>query len=215
MLIDKIKGAIFDLDGTLINSMKVWDNVAYDYLKSKGILPSNQLGDILRSMSMQQGADYVRENYPISESSQEIIAGINQFIAGKYEEELALKEGAVELIEALASRKVAMCVATATDYYLAEACLKRVGIYKYLKGIYTCSDLQSGKDEPKIFEHARKQLGTDIESTYVFEDSFYAVKTAKEAGFKVVAVYDEASEKELDQIKEKADIYVLSLKELL
>lgn len=215
MMLNNIKGAIFDMDGTLIDSMGVWDNVAYNYIRTKGIQPSKNLGNILRSMSMQQGADYVRENYLIQESSQEIIIGINRFIASKYEEELPLKDGVVELIEKLASMNVVMCIATATDYHLAEACLKRFGIQRYFKEIYTCSDLQAGKDEPKVFEYARKQLGTCKENTYVFEDSFYAIKTAKEAGFKVVAVYDEASKKETNLIKEKADIYVLSMKELL
>lgn len=209
-----IKGAIFDLDGTLIDSMGVWDNIAYEYLKTKGVFPQDNLGDILKSMSMQQGADFLIKQYSMKESSKEIIVGINKLIAGKYEEELPVKEGVIEFIEKLASMEVAMCVATASDYHLAEACLTRHGIRKYLTGIYTCGELQSGKDEPKLFELAMEKLGTSKENTYVFEDSLYAIETAKKAGFKVVAVYDKASDKDTDNIKEKADIYVATMKEL-
>jgi HAD superfamily hydrolase (TIGR01509 family) len=209
-----IKGAIFDLDGTLIDSMGVWENVASDYLKKKGVVPQKNLGDILKSMSLQQGADFVKKQYSLEESSREIITGINKQIADKYEEELPLKEGVIELIEKLASMEVAMCVATASDYHLAEACLTRLGITKYLTGIYTCGELESGKDEPILFEHAMEQLGTTKENTYVFEDSLYAIETAKNAGFKVVAVYDKASDKDMNIIKEKTDIYVTTMKEL-
>jgi thiamine-phosphate pyrophosphorylase len=214
MILDNIKGAIFDLDGTLIDSMGVWDNIAYEYLKTKGISPEKNLGDILKSMSMQQGADYVKDTYLIKETSKEIIAGINKLIARKYEEELPVKEGAIELIEELKMLDVKMCVATATDYYLANSCLKRLGIRKFIKDIYTCNDFQGGKDEPEIFEYALKQLGTNKEETYVFEDSLHAIKTAKRAGFKVVAVYDEVFTQESIDIKKVADIYIDNMREL-
>lgn len=214
MILDNIKGAIFDLDGTIIDSMGVWDNIAFEYLKTKGIMPEDNLGNILKSMSMQQGADYVREKYPIKETSKEIIVGINTLITGKYKEELPIKEGVMELIEEFAAMNVAMCVATATDYYLAEVCLKRLGIRQFMQEIYTCSNLNTGKNEPHIYEHALKQLGTTKKDTYIFEDSLSAIRTAKEAGFKVVAVYDEAFEQELPDIKELADIYITNMSQL-
>lgn len=214
MKLNNIKGAIFDLDGTIIDSMGVWDNIAFAYLKTKGVKPQKNLGDILRSMSMQQGAEYVKENYGLEESTKEIITGINTMIIGKYEEELPIKDGVIQLIKKLADMEVVMCVATATDYHLAEVCLKRIGLLEYMKGIYTCSDLGLGKDDPKIFEYAMEKLGTSKANTYIFEDSLYAIQTAKVAGFKVVAVYDKASDKENKQIRENADIYVSTMEEL-
>ncbi|MFA9378511.1 MAG: HAD family hydrolase [Lachnotalea sp.] len=210
-----IKGAIFDMDGTLIDSMGIWDNVACDFLKTEGIVARSDLGEVLKSMSMQQGADYVIKEYSLNASTQEIITGVNALIASKYEQELLAKEGVIELVESLETLGVRMCVATASDYHLAEKCLERIGIKRYLEGIYTCGDIQAGKDNPKLFEHAMEKLGTTKEDTYIFEDSLYAIETAKKTGFKVVAVYDESSKKDWDKIKEMADICVTTMNELL
>ncbi len=214
MRLNNIKGAIFDLDGTIIDSMRVWDTIPSAYLRSKGIVPQENLGNILRSMNMKQGAEYVKENYRLVETSEEIIAGINEMVASKYREEIPMKDGVFQLIEKLDTMGVVMCVATVTDYHLAERCLKRIGILKYLKGVYTCGNLGLGKENPKIFEYAMEKLGTSKADTYIFEDSLYAIQTAKEAGFKVVAVYDKASDQENKQIREKADIYVTTMEEL-
>jgi HAD superfamily hydrolase (TIGR01509 family) len=213
-LID-MKGAIFDMDGTLIDSMSMWDNLASDYLIKKGITPEENLGIILKNMSMHQGAEYVIKKYQVTESTDEIILGINALIADKYEKELPAKEGVIELIEAFAAKKVNMCVATASDYHLADLCLTRIGIKKYFQEIYTCGNIGVGKDDPIFFEHVLEKLGTPRENTYVFEDSLYALETAKAAGFKVAAVYDEASRNETKALKEKADIYIATMKELL
>ncbi|RDY31307.1 HAD family hydrolase [Lachnotalea glycerini] len=212
--IKDIQGAIFDMDGTLIDSMEMWDNIASQYLLSKGIMPEDNLGHILKNMSMQQGCDYVIETYSMTETSQEIVAGINTMIVEKYKTELPAKKGALELIEALAKENVAMCVATASDYHLADMCLTRIGIRKYLKGIYTCGEIKTGKDKPELFEYALERLGTQKECTYVFEDSLYAAVTAKQAGFRVVGVYDKISKHESEILKETVDIYITTLDEL-
>lgn len=212
--LENIRGAIFDMDGTLIDSMKMWENIASEYLIQQGIVPEENLGKVLKNMSLQQGTEYVIEKYSLTKSVTDVIEGINTLVLIKYEKELQAKEGVIELIQRLDKKKVAMCVATASDYSLAKLCLERIGILPYLKGIYTCGDIGAGKEDPMLFEHALDKLGTNKENTYVFEDSLYALNTAKKAGFKVIAVYDEFSGKDEKALKEQADIYVKIMSEL-
>ncbi|WP_236354851.1 HAD family hydrolase [Konateibacter massiliensis] len=210
-----VQGIIFDMDGTLIDSMPMWENIASEYLKIKGFTPEENLGAILKKMSLRQGTEYVIDTYCIKETTEKIIEGINKLVIEKYEKELPAKEGVVELIRRLAEKKVAMCVATASDYEVAKLCLERIGVFNYLKGVYTCDHIGAGKDEPAIFEHALRELGTQKENTYVFEDSLHALETAKNAGFKVVGVYDEASGDEEERIRQRSDFYITTMAELL
>lgn len=211
----QVEGVIFDMDGTLIDSMSMWENIASDYLTKKGYQPKSNLGSVLKSMSLLQGTEYVIKTYSMKESMKEILDGINELAIEKYEKELEPKEGAVELVQSLAKRGVVMCVATASDSKLARLCLERIGVLKLLKGVYTCGEIGVGKDSPKLFEYALEQLGTKKEATYIFEDSLYAVETAKKAGFPVVAIYDEASKEDEIRIKEKANVYINSMTQLL
>ncbi|MBA4686145.1 MAG: HAD family phosphatase [Candidatus Galacturonibacter soehngenii] len=213
--LNHVEGVIFDMDGTLIDSMSMWENIASDYLKKNGYQPEANLGSLLKTMSLLQGTEYVIKTYSMKETVKEILDGINELAIEKYEKELKPKEGAVELVQSLAKRGINMCVATASDSRLAKLCLERIGILNLLKGVYTCGEIGVGKDSPILFEYALEQLGTTKETTYVFEDSLYAVETAKKAGFPVVAIYDEASKEDEIILREKADIYINSMKELL
>lgn len=212
--LNHVEGVIFDMDGTLIDSMPMWENIASDYLKKKGYYPETNLGSVLKTMSLLQGTEYVIKTYSMKETVKEILDGINELAIEKYEKELKPKEGAVELVQSLAKRGINMCVATASDSRLAKLCLERIGILNLLKGVYTCGEIGVGKDSPKLFEYALEQLGTTKETTYVFEDSLYAVETAKKAGFPVVAIYDEASKEDEIILREKADIYINSMMQL-
>lgn len=205
-----ITGAIFDMDGTLLDSMPMWDNVGQNYLRSLGLEPREDLREILRPLSLRQAAEYMRKAYSLALTSNQIMEGIDRSIEQRYFTDLSLKPGVKELLEELRQRGVPMCIATATDRYLVEAALRRVGILDYFEFVLTCSEAGSGKDRPDIYEMALHRLGTDKATTYVFEDALYAVETAKQAGFPVVGVYDESASKAVERIRSLCDCFVLS-----
>ena len=209
----KIKGAIFDLDGTLLDSMFIWDTIGEDYLIHRGITPEYGLNEKFKTMSIVQAATYYQSNYGLTESVEEIISGVNGMIDHFYANVVTLKSGVLSYLHRLKADGVKMCIATATDRYMAEAALKRNGIFEFFSGILTCTEVGFGKDNPMIFEKALKVLGTDKNETLIFEDALHAIETAKKSGFKVVGVFDQYSIKEQEKIKEISDYYINSFEE--
>ena len=206
-----IKGAIFDLDGTLLDSMQIWDNIAANYLISRGATPRPGLRDELRALGGHQIPVYFQSNYGIIESEERIYSAINELLEDFYFNKAPLKEGAAELLDKLLGQNVKMCVATATDRYLVEPALERCGIFEYFERIFTCGEERTSKSSPEIYLRAAKFLGTKIIDTLVFEDALYAMKSAKKAGFPVAAVYDLSAGDQQEEIRKLCDYYCNSL----
>lgn len=186
----KFSGAIFDVDGTLLDSMSVWASIGENYLRSIGVTPKEDINETIRSMSFTQSARHFQTEYHVPLTQQQIADGINHIVEQYYWEEAPVKPGVPEFLELLQEKGVKMCVATATDRYLVEAALKRVGIRDFFGEIFTCTSVGHGKDEPVIFEEAGRFLAVPQKETIVFEDALHAAKTAKRAGFTVAAIYD-------------------------
>ena len=210
----KRKGVIFDADGTLLDSMSVWDTLGEKYLRKKGIVPEKNIRETIKNMSLPQAAVYFQTAYGITDAEDKIIEDINGIAASFYINEVKLKEGVKTVMDKLKQKNVKMCVATATDKGLIEKALERNGIRDYFEAVLTCTDVGAGKDEPVIFRKAGQLLGTAKEDTIVIEDALYAVKTAKEDGFLVAAVYDPSAEKEEPEIREISDFYFRSFNEM-
>ncbi len=210
----KMEGAIFDLDGTLLDSMFIWDTIGGDYLRRRGIEPGTDIDEVFKAMSLQTAAAYYKREYGVADSVEEIVAGVNRMVESLYRESVPPKPGAADFLAELYRRNIPLCVATATDRYLAEAALSRCGLLKFFKGIVTCAEVCSDKNSPEIFEAALKILGTPKDSTVVFEDAVHAVRTAKKAGFPVVAVYDPSFSFFETAIRKLADVYIKSFAEM-
>lgn len=203
-----IAGAIFDVDGTLLDSMSVWDTIGEDYLRSIGYISRENLNETFQAMSLQQAARYYQTEYGVTLSVEEIMDGVNGLLERFYREQARLKPGAGEFVRELSRRGVKLCVATATERPLVEAALARCGVLGYFEEILTCTNLGHGKDEPLIYREALKRLGGERPSTVVFEDALHAARTAKADGFPVAAVYD-SHEKRQEELKALADIYLM------
>ena len=205
------KGAIFDVDGTLLDSMPIWESVAEDYLKSKGITPRPGLNEALLEIGGHESSGYFQAEYGIRDSAEEIQAAILGLLEDFYFHTASLKEGVIETLESLRAEGVRMCVATATDRSLVKPALERCGILDYFGRIFTCGEEETSKNRPDIYIRAAGFLGTEIADTLVFEDAPYAIKSAKGAGFPVVAVYDFSAVNRQNEIKSLADYYFESL----
>ncbi|MDO4664129.1 MAG: HAD family phosphatase [Erysipelotrichaceae bacterium] len=202
-----IKGAIFDLDGTLFDSMSIWESAGTDYLASLGYVAEKDLSKKLKTMSLMQSAAYLKENYNLPLSISEIIDGVNKTVEDYYFYHAMPKDHVISLLSDLQSKGIKMCVATAIDSEQAKVSLKRCDMLDYFDEIFTCNEIGHGKDEPYIFEAACKAMGTNKNETAVFEDAYHSAKTAKDAGFYVVGVYDRY-EKRMPELKELADVYL-------
>ncbi|MGN0140818.1 MAG: HAD family hydrolase [Roseburia sp.] len=205
-----IRGAIFDMDGTLLDSMPIWEHASERYLQNQGIEVRENLAEILFSMSMRQGAAYVKRNYKLPEDIETIVAGVNAIVFDFYQNEAAPKPGVREFLDLLRGEGVKMVVATSTDRPMVEAALRQNRLTDYFERIFTCTEVGAGKVKPDIFIRAQQCLGTAREETWVFEDALYAIETAGSVGFPTVGIYDYASRKQQKQIGEKADIYIES-----
>ena len=202
-----IEGAIFDLDGTLLDSMHIWNNMGENYLRSIGYEPRENLNETFLTMSLKEAAEYYISRYGVGLSVGEIMAGVNEMTSRYYRNEATAKPGVPELLERLKERGVKMCVATATDRPYVEAALDRCGLSGYFSGIFTCTEVGYGKNVPVIFRKALEFLGTEKEKTVIFEDALYAIKTAKRDGFKVAAIWDR-HQKHPDVAAELADVSI-------
>ena len=201
-----LKGAIFDFDGTLFDSMFIWNTAGETYLRSIGIEPREDLRKVLKTMSLLQSATYIREKYAVELTLEEIMNGINRTVENFYFHTVQPKEGVATFLEQMKKQGVKICLATATDRYQVEAALKRCCMEHFFSEIFTCTDVGHGKDEPVIFRKAMDYLGTTRANTVVFEDAYHAAKTAKADGFVTVAVYDSHEEKQ-KELQALSDFY--------
>lgn len=210
-----MKAAIFDLDGTILDSMDIWYDAASRYLRSIGTEPEEDLGSIIFTMTVEEAAAYAREHYGLCQTEQEITEGVLNILRNFYYEEVQPKEGAPAFLRMLCDQGVSMAAATAGNRELAEAALRRLGLWNYFRGLLTCTEVGHGKHEPHIFLEALDLLGTNPEETCVFEDALYALKTAKGIGCRTVGVKDEGSLKDQEQIRAVSDSYIESWEEAL
>ena len=203
-----LKGAIFDFDGTLVDSMFIWDTIGEDYLRSLGKEPHEDLKETFMILTLEEAAEYYRTRYGVTLSVKEIVDGVNAMVEEIYKTRVTLKRDVADYLRLLKENGTRMCIATVTDRYLVEETLDRLGILQYFSEIFTCAEVGYGKDKPIIYRKALEHLGTTKNEAYVFEDSLFALKTAKADGFTTVGVYDRHENRQ-DNLKNLADYYIV------
>lgn len=200
-----IRGAVFDIDGTLLDSMPIWREVGNRYLKQNGIPEQEGLSDILFPMSLEEGAEYLRFHFIPEKNAEEIKNDVLRIVESFYREEVPLKKGVKEFLHKLREHGVRMILATTGDENLAMAALQRLEVSGYFENILTCTGLHTTKRESLIYEKAMEMLQCTPSETCVFEDVLHAIISAKNSGAKVAAVADAESQNDWDKICRMSD----------
>lgn len=179
--------SIFDVDGTILDSMEVWNTLASQYVQSLGKVPEKNLDEIVSDMSLEQSATYLKNHYKINKQEERIISEILNFISDFYEYEVNLMPGFKEFISHYDSINV---IGTSCDEELVKIALNRLGVLTYFEDIITCSKVNKSKDDSDFYLACAQALKQRPEDIVVFEDADYCIDVARKIGFKVIKIKD-------------------------
>lgn len=189
-----ITGAIFDMDGTLIDSLMSWDmlweRMGEHYFGDRHFRPDEKTEKALRTLPMKEGAKLLHQNCGVGESGEEAERFCDSFFTQFYIHDVQIKAGVIDYLEYLLQNDVRMCIASAGSRHLLNIAVEKFGLGKYFASIFSCAEIGRGKECPDVYIMAHEFLGTPKESTWVFEDSVVALETATRAGYKTVGIYD-------------------------
>ncbi|MBE6634932.1 MAG: HAD family phosphatase [Ruminococcaceae bacterium] len=206
-----IKYAIFDMDGTLADSLGFWEafwpELGKQYMNNPSFRADAEVDRAVRTVTMNASAVMIQKAYLNDVSPEEIYSFCNKMIDYYYNNKVDMKTGVPEFLEYMRSRGVKMCIASATEPRFLHALLKKCALAEYFEDVVSCTDVGAGKEKPDVFLEALRRLGGNIEDACVFEDSFVALETAKKAGFKTVGIYDKNNYGQ-DRLKAAADVYM-------
>lgn len=187
------KLAIFDMDGTLVDSLIFWDwfwkKCGKEFLNDENFRPATEDDKAARTMLFVDSMSMIHNKYSISDSPRELYEYGNKAVAEFYSKVL-LKKGVLEYLEYLKSKNIRMCVASATESEFIKSVLKQCGIENYFEAVFSCADIGKGKDQPDIYLKALEYFGIEPNDACVFEDSLLAIETATKIGVKTVGIYD-------------------------
>lgn len=207
-----MSGFIFDMDGTLIDSMGVWQDFGSQYAKLRGLPDGGDWQKPLKTMSLELGAKYVKEHFGLQESTGEILQQWASIISQLYRERAVPKPGALEFLQA--RRGKPQVVLTANGRPILEGVVQGMGFAPWLDHTYTAAEMEMEKDDPAIYRKTAHLMGLQPEDCVVFEDTLHAIVAAKQAGCRVVAVADHAYPEDAANIRAAADVYITDFAQL-
>ena len=209
----KITGAIFDFDGTLFDSMHIWKGIRYKFFDLIGLKLTPEDAEAFRGLYLRESLILAKERFNLEESYEELFNRFFEYIKSRYIVEAKPKNDIIEFLEKLKAKGVKMGIATATGESALEAVLEKYGMLHYFSEIYSTYTVGAAKTEPKVYDVVLEKLGTDKETTWIFEDALYAATTAKKYGYNVVGIFDKSEENQ-KQLEQLADYYIHNYSEL-
>ncbi len=206
-----MKLAIFDLDGTLVDSLMLWDvfwrEFGKRFLNGQAFEPTAEDRNRVKTRTLRGAMELIHDNYGVGKDVDELLETVQDIILTFYEKEVELKPGVMEFVEYCYQKQIPMCLASATERRVIELGLKHCQIDRYLPKIFSCVEVGKGKEEPDVFLAACEYYGVKANEAWVFEDSLVALKTAKKAGFQTVGVFDKHHDN-WAQVKEVSKVFI-------
>ncbi len=207
----KLKGAIFDMDGTLVDSLMFWSHFwnrfGQEYMGVDNFQPDATVDKTIRTMVFADAAEYIKSFYNLSCTTEEFFQYATSGLADFYKQVAVAKPGASTLLEHLKGQNIKLCLASATEMKYVKLALDCCGLTNYFDLVLSCADIGVGKDQPDIYLSALRSMGLSKEDVCVFEDSYVALETAKKIGLHTVGIFDKYNF-EQERLKKASDIYL-------
>lgn len=214
-MLEGIKGCFFDMDGTIIDSMWMWNDIDVEFLGQRGIDLPDDLQKRIEGKSFYETAVFFKEEFNLTESLLEIQNIWNDMAMHKYRDQVPLKNNVREFLSYLRAHGIAMGIATSNSRELAMCCLNSLAIADYFDTIVTGCDVTAGKPSPDIYLKCAADCGVNPSECLVFEDIVSGINAGHNAGMKVCAVYDDYSRDADDEKKHLADYYINDFGDIL
>lgn len=214
-MLKDIDAVIFDLDGTLVDSMWMWKTIDIEYLNKYGLEFPKDLQSSIEGMSFTETAIFFKDKFNLKDSLDQIKSDWNKMAWDKYLYEVPLKEGVLEFLEYLKANNIPAGIATSNSRELVDLIIEKHNIGKYFASIRTSCEVNKGKPSPDIYLLVAMDLMVEPRKCLVFEDVIHGIMAGKNANMKVCSVYDEFSENVEQQKIRLSDYYIRSMKEIL
>ncbi|MGG7060078.1 HAD family hydrolase [Clostridium nigeriense] len=212
---NNFKAVIFDLDGTLIDSMEIWSKIDEEYLGSFGYEVPKNLQEDITHLTLTETANYFKNRFKIQDDTKEIISTWNTMALHHYSNDIKLKDGVLPFLKSLKDKGLKIALATSNSVPLLEAVLKNNNIYHYFDAITTTEEVNKSKANPDIYLLSAAKLNVNPKECLIFEDIVQAIKGAKLSGATVYAIYDKSSAHQKEELEKLSDKYIFSFNELL
>lgn len=215
-MINTFDAAIFDMDGTILDSLGIWEKIDYDFLeKRRGIRVPADYVHAIAAMSYTEIAEYTKKRFGLKETPAELMREWTQMATYEYANNIRLKPYAKEYIEYLKAhnKKIVLCTSSPIHFY--EPALKNNGIYDLFDAFTSTCEAGEGKNSPRVYLLAAQKAETEKQRCIVFEDIVPAAQCAKNAGMTVCGVYDERNSGYEEKLREICDYYIGGFGELL
>ena len=209
------KVALFDFDGTLVDSMPIWGEKMFRLLRMQGITPPDGLLRTITPLGDAGTLNYYQKNFKLTMTKEEMQKEMDSYALPLYTNEISLKEGVLDYLKALKDHGIKLYILTASPHKMFEPCLERLNILELFEEAWCCDDFKKVKSNPEIYLDVAKTIGVKPEEITFFDDNKVAILTAKEAGLHTIAVYDKSSENDKEDMQQAADYYCDSYRDML
>ena len=214
-MLEGIKGIIFDLDGTMVDSMWMWRGIDNEFMAAHDLEMTDELELAIEGMSFKETAEYFVRTYPLKESVEELMDIWVQMAIEKYRHEVPVKPGLMHFLQEMKSRGIRMGIATSNARILLDAVAEAHGFYDYMDDVLTANEVKRGKPAPDVFLAVAEKIGVAPADCLVFEDIPQGIRAGLAAGMKVCAISDEYSKLQEKEKRELADYYIDSYEQVL